>query len=254
MSLDRAEANRLPVELFGPLLRPRPGRPWDALTESKWQPLRKRVWERDKGICRVCSKKIVDGDYDCGHIVDRCVGGPDRISNLVVMCTSCNHLKGVHPTREAALAWMDVEFLGLMAKWRGSATDPSLRDASERDLVCAWCSGGLNLNNCEPCPECPRKLAASNDRVAMSFRTVELLMLHRTLTTGEIIKLGPFAKDRRLVLERVLKGMKENFDLNLEGGRWSISEQAVVDLGAVDYFAKQRAERTSAVAHSEASQ
>lgn len=72
----------------------------------RWEALRTLVWERDNGICQVCLEKILWEDYECGHIIDRCVGGPDHLSNLVVMCVLCNRMKPVHETREDYATWV----------------------------------------------------------------------------------------------------------------------------------------------------
>ena len=77
-------------------------------TTDSWHKIRARIWERDQGQCHCCGAHIDKRDYDCGHIIDRCVGGPDRESNLVVMCVYCNMgLKPVHRTREEYLLWLD---------------------------------------------------------------------------------------------------------------------------------------------------
>jgi len=71
-----------------------------------WKKLRKLVWERDCGICQVCGAKIKPSTYHCGHIVDRCIGGPDEPGNLLVMCEFCNQVKPIHETREEFDDWM----------------------------------------------------------------------------------------------------------------------------------------------------
>ena len=75
-------------------------------TSVDWEVLRRHIWERDKGICQVCGKRTVPEDYECGHIIDRFVGGSDRPTNLVVMCTGCNQAKPFHETREEYNEWM----------------------------------------------------------------------------------------------------------------------------------------------------
>lgn len=64
------------------------------------------MWERDRGICHVCSQAIHVDEYWCGHIVDRCVGGSDDASNLVVQCALCNYHKPVHETPEQYQEWV----------------------------------------------------------------------------------------------------------------------------------------------------
>ncbi|MBX3214810.1 MAG: HNH endonuclease, partial [Labilithrix sp.] len=78
----------------------RPGAP-----RSRWQSTRKRVYERDAGRCHLCGATVEFKHYECSHIIDRCVGGPDEDFNLVVMCASCNRRKPVHCTRSEYFAW-----------------------------------------------------------------------------------------------------------------------------------------------------
>lgn len=106
--LNESETKRLgelPPSLSGPL-RPRDsGSVAGPLDMMGWDKLRKFVLERDGGRCFVCRLSVGD-DYECGHIIDRMVGGPDRASNLVAMHTMCNRMKGVHHTREEVVVWI----------------------------------------------------------------------------------------------------------------------------------------------------
>jgi HNH endonuclease len=74
-------------------------------TTIPWSHLRAIVYERDRGTCQVCGDAVDLNSYECGHIIDRIVGGSDRLSNLVCMCISCNRLKPLTETREAYIAW-----------------------------------------------------------------------------------------------------------------------------------------------------
>jgi hypothetical protein len=73
---------------------------------ESWYKLRKLVWTRDKEICHVCGYKILLEDYHCGHIIDRCLDGPDRASNVVAMHGWCNFYKPGHKNREEYLSWL----------------------------------------------------------------------------------------------------------------------------------------------------
>lgn len=74
-----------------------------------WAKLRQQVYERDLGRCRVCLQRV-GRVWDAGHLIDRCVGGTDTLSNLVLMCQRCNRTrKPVTPTYEAADKWIDQE-------------------------------------------------------------------------------------------------------------------------------------------------
>jgi HNH endonuclease len=74
-------------------------------TTIPWSHLRALVYERDHGVCQVCGDAINADSYECGHIIDRVVGGSDRLSNLVCMCITCNRLKPLTETREQYIAW-----------------------------------------------------------------------------------------------------------------------------------------------------
>jgi 5-methylcytosine-specific restriction endonuclease McrA len=74
-------------------------------TTLSWDQTRQLIWERDGGVCQVCGDAIEWREYECGHIIDRCVGGSDRLSNLVCMCIVCNRLKPLTKTRAEYLAW-----------------------------------------------------------------------------------------------------------------------------------------------------
>jgi hypothetical protein len=77
-------------------------------TKVSWGKIRRLVWERDGGICHVCQEEIDWEYYHTGHMVDRCVGGSDRPSNLVVMCNLCNlKLKCLTPSKQAYFEWLE---------------------------------------------------------------------------------------------------------------------------------------------------
>lgn len=75
-------------------------------TTLSWEKTREFIWNRDKGVCQVCLDCIDKKYYECGHIVDRVCGGSDRVSNLVVMCVTCNRLKSLTNTREEYIEWV----------------------------------------------------------------------------------------------------------------------------------------------------
>lgn len=74
-------------------------------TTFPWSHLRALVYERDHGVCQVCGDAVDLDSYECGHIIDRVVGGSDRLPNLVCMCITCNRLKPLTETREQYIAW-----------------------------------------------------------------------------------------------------------------------------------------------------
>ena len=74
-------------------------------TRFTWQQIRQIIWERDQGICQVCGVSLLPELYECGHIIDRFVGGSDRLSNLVAMCVVCNQLKPFTESHDLYVAW-----------------------------------------------------------------------------------------------------------------------------------------------------
>lgn len=74
-------------------------------TKLSWEKVRRLVWERDNGTCQVCHLKITLDEYDCGHVIDRMLGGSDRPDNLVCMCRVCNQLKPPTKTRQEYIEW-----------------------------------------------------------------------------------------------------------------------------------------------------
>lgn len=75
-------------------------------TPQSWGALRKRVYSRDGGICQSCGIDVCWESFQCGHVIDRYIGGPDALENLVCMCLICNGNKPAHDTREDYDAWV----------------------------------------------------------------------------------------------------------------------------------------------------
>jgi hypothetical protein len=63
------------------------------------------IYIRDKGICWICNEFVYPRDYDLGHLIDRCNGGPDTYDNMAVMHRHCNQTKPRHETLEEAMRW-----------------------------------------------------------------------------------------------------------------------------------------------------
>lgn len=57
------------------------------------QAKRKRVYERDKGICAYCGTHVDYDDFDIDHITPLAKGGNNEDSNLTVSCHQCNRKK-----------------------------------------------------------------------------------------------------------------------------------------------------------------
>lgn len=57
---------------------------------SQWRRIRQTVINRD-GCCQMCGS---EERLSVDHIVPRTLGGDDNLSNLQVLCSSCNSRKG----------------------------------------------------------------------------------------------------------------------------------------------------------------
>lgn len=55
--------------------------------------LRRTIIERDKGICQICGKKCDNKEIEIDHIKPVSKGGKTTVSNLQVLCVSCNRSK-----------------------------------------------------------------------------------------------------------------------------------------------------------------
>jgi hypothetical protein len=96
-------------------LKSLPQRVVGILMQRQWRKKREQVYLRDGGRCMVCGYSLAGEDaayYECGHIIDRFLGGSDHINNLVAMCIACNRLKPGTRTRAEYLAWASSFDLG----------------------------------------------------------------------------------------------------------------------------------------------
>ena len=72
-------------------------------TLESWSVIRRRIYERDRGVCQICGRQTrIDGDYECGHIIDRYVGGSDRDDNLLWSCAALATVSSRSTTREGS--------------------------------------------------------------------------------------------------------------------------------------------------------
>ena len=79
---------------------------WDE-PETRRTPtklLRRLVWQRDRGICRICGKKVGQFDWELAHNRAHSRGGRLTLGNTFVAHSSCNRSQGtltVKQTRRA---------------------------------------------------------------------------------------------------------------------------------------------------------
>lgn len=71
-----------------------------------WEKLRRRVYERDGGVCWWCGGAVEWASLEAGHLIPRYLGGEDTTSNVVAMHSLCNRLLGPDwiPEEEAHFA------------------------------------------------------------------------------------------------------------------------------------------------------
>jgi CRISPR/Cas system Type II protein with McrA/HNH and RuvC-like nuclease domain len=63
----------------------------DFFMKTHWPTVRKKVYERDKGICQICGKKVDENDYHVDHIFPISKGGDEwDMNNLQCSCPECN--------------------------------------------------------------------------------------------------------------------------------------------------------------------
>ena len=70
---------------------------WGDEPEARRTPtkiLRRLVWERDKGICQICGKKVGQFDWELAHNRAHAKGGKMTIGNTFVAHSSCNSSQG----------------------------------------------------------------------------------------------------------------------------------------------------------------
>jgi hypothetical protein len=54
------------------------------------QALKKVIYIRDKGICRLCNEKVDPFNFEVGHDVAHSKGGKLNLQNAILLCSLCN--------------------------------------------------------------------------------------------------------------------------------------------------------------------
>ena len=52
--------------------------------------LKKMVFLRDKGVCRVCKEKVDPFNFEIGHDIAHSKGGKLNLQNAILICSLCN--------------------------------------------------------------------------------------------------------------------------------------------------------------------
>lgn len=63
------------------------------LDKELWEPIRAKVWERDKGRCTHCGEPVLLSEAHIDHIRPLSKGGKNHISNLRTLCRRCHVLR-----------------------------------------------------------------------------------------------------------------------------------------------------------------
>lgn len=66
---------------------------WIGKTDDTMIPerVKLRIYERAKGLCQRCGRKLFPGHWDCDHTVALINGGENRESNLQALCDNPCH-------------------------------------------------------------------------------------------------------------------------------------------------------------------
>lgn len=98
---------------------------------SEWRWLRQETLMRDP-FCRTpgCNRLSTHAD----HIVARKAGGPDTLSNLRGLCTSCHNRRSARGNAEPRLVGCDAAGLPLdpLHPWNVASTPKNLSELSDR--------------------------------------------------------------------------------------------------------------------------
>jgi len=52
--------------------------------------VKKMVFLRDKGVCRVCNEKVDPFNFEIGHDIAHSIGGKLTLQNAILLCSLCN--------------------------------------------------------------------------------------------------------------------------------------------------------------------
>lgn len=76
---------------------------------------RRHVWERDKGICQYCGKKLSLKEFTYDHVVPKGKGGLATWTNIVCACAKCNMKKSNETPQEAGMKLIRKPYAPLIA-------------------------------------------------------------------------------------------------------------------------------------------
>ena len=68
------------------------------------QALKKIVFTRDNGTCRICGQKVDPFNFDVGHDLAHSKGGKLTVQNAILLCGMCNRSMGTLSLKQARKA------------------------------------------------------------------------------------------------------------------------------------------------------
>lgn len=75
-----------------------------------WEALRLQALQRDRYLCQACLPKRFTAATEVDHIVNRAIGGDNKLSNLQCLCADCHDAKS---KREANSGYKERVEIGL---------------------------------------------------------------------------------------------------------------------------------------------
>lgn len=77
---------------------------------------RHNVWNRDKGMCQFCGKKISLRQMTYDHVIPQSLGGPTNWKNIVCACQECNNKKRDRTPNEAGMSLIRKPYAPIVAE------------------------------------------------------------------------------------------------------------------------------------------
>jgi 5-methylcytosine-specific restriction endonuclease McrA len=87
---------------------------YNRIPRQEVQLSRRSIYERDKGTCQYCGRRVPISEYTMDHVLPRSRGGVTSWENIVVSCARCNARKG---DRTPAEARMSLQSVPVKPKW-----------------------------------------------------------------------------------------------------------------------------------------
>ena len=88
----------------------------------------RKLWEKQKGRCARCKKKLNVHAYHIDHKVPKALGGSDSIRNLQLLCPECHMLKTQEDRKKISKAKKKQD------KWIDSLLNDSIFKRSKKSL------------------------------------------------------------------------------------------------------------------------